>query len=101
MSKLTALCRGQPCYIRLPEICNSTPENSSPAHLRLIGVSGMGLKAPDIFVCPACPNCHDAVDRRRYIELDRDYAQLAHYQAVMRWQYELYKRELICEGVGA
>lgn len=99
MSALTDLCRGQPCYIRLPDICNSTPENSVPAHLRQIGISGMGIKAPDIFVCPACPNCHDAVDRRRYKELDRDYTQLEHSRAIFAWQNELYEREIITVGV--
>lgn len=99
MSALTDLCRDQPCYIRLPGICNGNPETSVPAHLRLIGVSGMGLKAPDIFVCPGCSDCHDAVDRRRFKDLDIDYVQLAHYQGVVRWQYELWERELICIGV--
>lgn len=99
MSKLTALCRGQPCYIRLEGICGD-PETVVPAHLRLTGVSGMGMKAPDIFACPACMHCHDAADRRRFTHLDRDYVQLAHYQGVIRWQNELYKRELICIGVG-
>ncbi|HEX2600091.1 MAG TPA: nuclease domain-containing protein [Terriglobales bacterium] len=98
---ITRLCRDQPCYIRLPNVCNHDPATSVPAHIRLAGVSGMGFKAPDIFVCPACQNCHDAVDRRRFMELDRDYVQLAHYQGVIRWQNELYKRELICIGAGA
>jgi hypothetical protein len=84
----------------LDGICGD-PETVVPAHLRLIGISGMGLKAPDIFACPACMNCHDAADRRRFVELDRDYVQLAHHQGVVRWQYELLKRELICTGVGS
>lgn len=99
MSALTDLCRGQPCFIRLPDLCNSTPENSVPAHLRLGGISGYGIKAPDIFVCPACPNCHDAADRRRYMDLERDYVLKAHYEGIFRWQNELFSREIITVGV--
>jgi hypothetical protein len=101
MSKLTDLCRDQPCYIRLPEVCNGRTDTTVPAHIRLIGISGGSLKAPDILVCPACFECHDAVDRRRYMSLDRDYVRLAHFEGVARWQNELYKRELICIGAGA
>ncbi len=99
MSALTDLCQNQPCYIRLPGICNGNPETSSPAHLRLGDISGYGLKAPDIFVCPGCLNCHDAVDRRRYKDLDRDYVLKAHYEGIFRWQYDLYEREIITAAV--
>jgi hypothetical protein len=99
VSALTDLCRDQPCYIRLPGICNGNPETSVPAHLRLSGVSGMGIKAPDIFVCPGCIECHDAVDRRRHTHLDRDYVLQAHYEGVIRWQYELWHREIITAAV--
>ena len=94
MKDITHLCRGQPCYIRLPDVCGD-PETVVPAHLRLIGISGIGHKAPPFMVCPACMNCHDAADRRRYLDLDRDYVQLAHYQGVIRWQAELYDREIL------
>lgn len=91
---MTKLCRGEPCYIRLPGICGD-PETVVPAHLRLTGVSGTGLKAPPIFACPACMNCHDAVDRRRFMNLDRDYVRLAHHEAVTRWQAVLWEREIL------
>ena len=97
---ITDLCRGHPCYVRLEGICNSTGENSAPAHLRKIGITGMGLIAPPFMVCPACPNCHDAIDRRRYLDMDRDYVQSAHKDAIFDWQKWLWDRELICVGVG-
>lgn len=98
---ITDLCRGEPCYIRLPDVCNSDGgANSSPAHLRKIGISGMSFLAPPFMVCPACPNCHDAVDRRRYLDLDREYVQSAHKDAIFDWQKALWDRELICVGVG-
>lgn len=99
MSALTDLCRGQPCYVALPGVCNGNPETVVPAHIRQIGISGAGIKAPDIFACPACFECHNAIDRRSHMDLDRDYVQLAHYKALVAWQNELYRREIINVGV--
>lgn len=98
---LRRAARGEPCYVRLESICNGNPETSVLAHVRLIGISGIGIKAPDLLACPACSNCHDAIDRRRYMNLDREHVQLAHYRGVLRWQHELLRRELVCVGVGA
>ena len=85
---LLDLCRGEPCYIRLPGCGN--PETVVPAHWRAIGISGAGLKAPPIMVCPACMSCHDLIDRRAVMaNLTRDDVQLAHLKAIMQWQNKL------------
>ena len=34
-------------------------------------------------------------DHRRFMDLDRDYVKLAHYEGVLRWQAELHKREIL------
>lgn len=101
MSALTRLCKDQPCYVRLPDVCNGNPETVVPAHVRLPGLSGLGIKSNDLFACPACSDCHDAIDRRRYMDLDRDYVLKAHYEGLLRWQNELLKREVILIGVGS
>ncbi len=92
---VTDLCKGHDCYIRLPDVCNSNPETTAPAHLRLAGITGMGYIAPPFMVCPACPNCHDAVDRRRFMELDRDFVQHAHKDAIFRWQMVLLEKGVL------
>jgi hypothetical protein len=92
---LLNLCRDQDCRVRLPGICNFDPATTVPAHIRQIGISGAGLKASDLFACPACSSCHDAIDRRAHMELDRDYVQLAHYKALVAWWSELERREVI------
>lgn len=94
MSKWTELARGEQCYIRLPGICGN-PETVVFAHIRMIGVSGAGLKSPDVLGCPACQHCHDAADRRAHMDLDRDYVRLAHLEGVMRWQYRLIRDGVI------
>lgn len=85
---------GQPCFVRLPGICGD-PATVVLAHIRMIGISGAGIKAPDELACPACQQCHDAIDRRAHMDLDRDYVRLAHLEGVMRWQYKLLKEGMI------
>ncbi len=99
MSAITKLCKDQPCFVRLEGVCNGDSTTVVPAHIRLSGISGMGIKAPDIFACPACHACHDAIDRRAHMDLDRDYVRLAHFEALARWQAELYRREILAVTV--
>lgn len=54
--------QGRTCQIRLPEICNHDPTTTVLCHLRLIGVSGTGLKAADLLGAWGCSACHSAVD---------------------------------------
>ena len=62
MTDLRKKARGQECQVRLPGICNSDPETTVLAHIRLIGISGMGLKAPDLLGAWACSKCHAYCD---------------------------------------
>ena len=75
--------------VRLVGICNHNPETTVLAHFRLAGISGMGIKSPDLFAAFACSACHDAIDRRAHMDLDRDYVRLAHLEGVIRTQAEL------------
>ena len=82
--KLTKLARGRECQIRLPNVCNFDPETTVLAHYRLIGISGMGLKAHSILGSWSCSACHDAVDRRTHTDLEFDFVRLAHAEGVFR-----------------
>ena len=86
----TKLARGEPCYVQV--VPCAAPDTVVFAHLRMIGISGIGLKAPSVLGCPACHNCHDAVDRRRYMRLERDFVRLAHLEGSVRWMNELIER---------
>jgi hypothetical protein len=70
--------------VRLVGICNHNPETTVLAHVRMAGISGMGLKADDLLGAWACSSCHDAIDRRQHTDLDRDFVRLAHLEGVMR-----------------
>ena len=86
--------KGRPCMVRLP-CCNGDPDTTVLAHLRMAGISGMGVKAPDLFGAWACFDCHDAVDRRRYLDYDWDFVRLAFLEGVIRTQYVLLEEEKI------
>ena len=77
--------------VRLPDICNHNSETVILAHYRMAGITGTGLKAPDILGAWACSACHDVIDRRSHPELDRDYVKLAHLEGMVRTLYQLSK----------
>jgi hypothetical protein len=85
--------RGQECMVRLPGICNWNPETTVLAHVRMAGLTGTGLKAPDLLAAFACSACHDEVDRRTRL-LDYETVKVAFYEAIVRTQ-----SKLIAEGV--
>lgn len=70
--------------VRLTGICNHDPNTVVLAHIRMMGISGMGLKADDLLGAWACSSCHDAIDRRSHTDLDQDFVKLAHLEGVMR-----------------
>lgn len=81
---LRKLAQGRECMIRLPGICNHNRETVVLAHVRLAGVSGMSIKSDDVLGAYACSACHDAVDRRSHLDLQRDHVRLAHLEGVIR-----------------
>ena len=93
--KLRKAAKGRECTVRLPGICNHNPETTVLAHVRLAGVSGMGIKADDLLGAWACSNCHDAIDRRGHLDLERDYVRLAHLEGMVRTIAVLRKEELV------
>jgi hypothetical protein len=76
--------KGRGCTVRLPGVCNHNSETVVLAHIRMPGISGIGLKADDALGAWACSACHDAIDRRAHTNLDRDYVRLAHLEGMVR-----------------
>lgn len=91
---LTRLAKGRECQVRLQSVCNFDPSTTVLAHIRMIGISGLGTKANSLLGAWCCSACHDAIDRRAHLDLERDYVRLAHYEGVIRTQ-----AALIREGV--
>jgi hypothetical protein len=82
--------------VRLEGVCNGNPETTVLAHVRLVGVSGMGMKSPDIIGAWACSSCHDAVDRRAHMDMDREHVRLAHLEGMVRTLAQLDREDLLC-----
>lgn len=74
-------CRGQPCYLRIPDVCCGDWRTIVPAH-RNEG-KGMGLKTPDRLTVPACFTCHAEYDQGN--KLTRDEKRGLFNAAYDRW----------------
>ena len=82
---LRALARGRECQVRIPGICNRDPAATVPAHYRMAGLYGTGMKPPDEIAAWACFCCHQLVDGRSYsAEYTREQIRLAHAEGVLR-----------------
>ena len=93
--KLRKEARGRGCMVRIPDVCNHNSETVVLAHYRLAGVSGIGMKSPDILGAWACSACHDAIDRRAHTDLDRDYVRLLHLEGMARTLAQLNREGLL------
>jgi hypothetical protein len=93
--KLRKEAKGRGCMVRIPEVCNHNSETVVLAHYRLAGVSGIGMKSPDVLGAWACSSCHDAIDRRAHTDLDRDYVRLLHLEGMARTLAQLNREGLI------
>jgi hypothetical protein len=60
-TKLRQQAAHRECQVRLHG-CLGEP--TVLAHVRLVGVSGMGIKAPDVLGAWACDSCHRKYDTR-------------------------------------
>lgn len=48
--------------IRVPTVCTGNPEHTVLCHIRMLGISGLGLKAPDALATFGCGACHAVCD---------------------------------------
>lgn len=88
--------KGRGCMVRLPGICNFNSETVVLAHIRLAGVSGMGMKSPDLIGAWACSACHDEIDGRTHKSgLTHDELRLAHFEGMARTIAQLEKEGLV------
>lgn len=88
--------KGRGCMVRIFGICNHNSETVVLAHIRIAGVSGMGMKSPDLIGAWACSACHDELDgRTRKSGLTRDELRLAHFEGMARTIMQLHKEGLI------
>lgn len=89
MTDLTKLARDKPCLIRVPGHCNGRTDTTVWCHLRMIGISGYGLKAPDVLGAFGCQPCHDIVDNRTKSPHTYEERRVLLLEGMARTQYQL------------
>lgn len=89
MTDLRRQAIGRECQIRLPG-CQTAP--CCLCHYRLPGVSGMGLKSPDLLGAWGCAACHEKVDTTHRGDPG---VQLDFARAVLRTQAVLIREGVI------
>ncbi|HYE70635.1 MAG TPA: DUF1364 domain-containing protein [Aquabacterium sp.] len=92
MTDLRKLAAGRPCQVRYPGICNHDSSTTVLAHIRLPGITGTALKAPDALGAWCCSSCHDFADARVPRSGYTKEQQLTlFYEGVLRTQAQLIK----------
>jgi hypothetical protein len=95
MIDLRKVAEGKPCMVRL-DGCNGGGETTVLAHYSLIGISGRGLKSPDLIGAWCCSKCHRLVDGvDRIANLTRADVRLAHAEGCFRTQAFLLSKDYI------
>jgi hypothetical protein len=88
--------RGRGCTVRIPGVCNHNSETVVLAHIRAAGISGMGLKSPDLLGAWACSACHDEIDGKTHRSgLSRNDLRLAHFEGMMRTIAQLHREDIV------
>lgn len=72
--------------IRVPTACNGNPETTVACHVRMIGISGAGLKAGDILIAFGCSGCHAVVDGQQKSSFNYGERRLMLLEGVCRTQ---------------
>ena len=91
-TKITKSARGENCQIRIPGVCNHSPDTVVFCH---VGGGGMAIKSIDAHGAYGCSSCHDYVDGRVKTEYDKNIIKLWFLEAVLRTQIILIEKGLI------
>lgn len=86
MTDLRKQARGRQCQVRLQNICNHNHETTVLAHVRLAGISGLGIKSPDILGTWACNSCHAYCDSHHDAETNAAFAEGVYRTLNILWR---------------
>ena len=92
MTNLRAYAKNKPCQIRLPGICSGDVSQTRLCHVRMAGVTGGGMKAPDVL---GAWGCHPCAIRTENGYEGTDEVRLAFLQGVVRTQNMLIEAGLL------
>jgi hypothetical protein len=98
MPNLRKLARGQDCLIRVPTVCNGNPDTVVLCHIRMIDLSGTGIKAPDVFATFGCSACHAVCDGQQKSEFSYSERRLLLLEGMLRYQLWLMEQGILTHG---
>ena len=76
-------CRGQHCYLAIPDVCCGDTETTVPCHANWSSYGkALGLKALDKYTVPGCWTCHAWLDSGK---APKDEKRQAWESAYKRW----------------
>jgi len=87
MSQLRKSAEGESCTLTIYPHCNGDTRTTVLAHIKT-EQKGMGIKSPDFFAVYACSDCHDIIDKRRYVDLSETEIK----NCILRGLYRTWKR---------
>jgi hypothetical protein len=87
--------KDKPCLIRVPGVCCGDPARVCLCHVRLSGVSGIGLKSSDLLAAFGCDACHKVVDGQVLSEWDYPTRRLMLLEGMVRTQAYLIEAEMV------
>lgn len=96
-NKLRSEARGRDCEIRVPGHCLPGNETVVGCHVRMTGISGMGLKSPDFLIAYGCFACHQVVDGQRKSEYTYEQRRLMLLEGMARTQVILWNEGKLSE----
>lgn len=97
MTNLRKEARGRPCLIRTSQ-CRDERDTTVGCHIRFPGITGVGLKAPDLFIAWGCHICHGICDGRIPSEYTAEERRVMLLDGMVRTQYQLIREgKLLCE----
>ena len=94
MSKIRKSAKGEDCCLQIHPYCNGNPETVVLCHINS-EAKGWALKSPDWWAVYGCSSCHDIIDGRRSVDLDRDEIMSCIMRGLFRTQSKLMEKGLI------
>ncbi len=84
--------------IRVPGECRRDDAHTVLAHVRMVDISGMSVKGPDILAALGCDRCHDICDGRvPTLTYTFEQRRLMLLEGMARTQARRIEQGLICE----
>lgn len=94
MVDLRKLARDRNCEIRVPGGC-APVDTVVLCHARIIGISGAGMKVPDLLAAFGCFRCHAIVDGQQKSDYTAEQRRLMLLEGMARTQAILIREDII------